>query len=225
MRISIAIDGPAGAGKSTVARGIADDLGIVYLDTGAMYRAVGLWMLRNSIDVRDEMSVVSHLNGFHLDFDCVDGDMVVCLDGEDVSRLIRTDDVSMAASCVSAFAPVRSRLVAIQQEIASGMSVVAEGRDIGQVVLPNATLKVYLDAIPMVRAQRRQSDLLKRGEKLDLVDVLKSIEERDKQDMTRSVSPLMRLPDALYIDSTFMSVDNVMSTIYWGVVEALVKAG
>lgn len=222
---SLAIDGPGGAGKSTVAKQIARDLQILYLDTGAMYRALGLWMLKHNVDVDDELIVVSRLNDVIVDLVSNKDGISVYTNGNDVTDYIRTDEVSMSASTVSKYRDVRERLVKRQQEIASVSNVVAEGRDIGSVVLPDAFLKVYLDADPEVRARRRYNDMLARDScfGVSIEDVLFALKKRDEQDMNRAESPLKRLPDALYIDSTDMSVQDVVSTIYEACVIKMLK--
>ena len=215
---SLAIDGPGGAGKSTVAKQIASDLKILYLDTGAMYRALGLWMLEHNVDVDDEQLVVCHLNDVIVDLVSGKDRISVYSNGNDVTDYIRTDEVSMSASTVSKYRAVRERMVERQQAIASVCDVVAEGRDIGSVVLPDAFLKVYLDADPEVRARRRYDDMVSRDSRSSQIvtfeDVLFALKKRDEQDMNRAESPLKRLPDALYIDSTNMTVKDVVNEIY-----------
>lgn len=215
---SLAIDGPGGAGKSTVAKQIASDLKILYLDTGAMYRALGLWMLEHNVDVDDEQLVVCHLNDVIVDLVSGKDRISVYSNGNDVTDYIRTDEVSMLASTVSKYRAVRERMVERQQAIASVCDVVAEGRDIGSVVLPDAFLKVYLDADPEVRARRRYDDMVSRDSRSSQIvtfeDVLFALKKRDEQDMNRAESPLKRLPDALYIDSTNMTVKDVVNEIY-----------
>ena len=199
---SLAIDGPGGAGKSTVAKQIARDLQILYLDTGAMYRALGLWMLKHNVDVDDELIVVSRLNDVIVDLVSNKDGISVYTNGNDVTDYIRTDEVSMSASTVSKYRDVRERLVKRQQEIASVSNVVAEGRE-----------------------RRRYNDMLARDScfGVSIEDVLFALKKRDEQDMNRAESPLKRLPDALYIDSTDMSVQDVVSTIYEACVIKMLK--
>jgi CMP/dCMP kinase len=204
-RITVAIDGPAGAGKSTLARRIAGKLGYLYIDTGAMYRAVALWALRTGVSTTDMHRLEQLANEAQIDF--APGDRVL-LNGEDVSEAIRTLEVSQAASEVSRVPAVRRALVSKQREIGERASVVMEGRDIGSVVFPDATVKIFLDAVPEVRAERRasESDLPK-----DVV--AEQIRERDRRDQTRPHSPLVQAPDAVYFDTTGLSIDEVEAAL------------
>lgn len=217
--ISIAIDGPSGAGKSTVAKGVAKRLGIVYVDTGAMYRAIGLKTIRKGIpsDDRERVTALLPETDVSLRFD--DGVQSVLLDGEDVSGLIRTQEVSNAASKVSAIPEVRYKLVELQQKLAKGTSLTMDGRDIGTHVLPNAEYKFYVTASPDARTSRRYKELLEKGTLGDMTfnELLVEMIERDKRDAGRDCMPLKKAPDALLIDTTYLgkeeSVDAVMKYI------------
>lgn len=212
--IKIAIDGPSGAGKSTLARRIAQELGIIYLDTGAMYRAVALKAIRLGIDTRDREGVSRIMPDIDISVDYHDGIQRIYLDGEDVSSAIRTNEVSMGASNVSAFPEVRTRLVALQQEIARNNPVVMDGRDIGTKVLPDAGLKIFLTATAEERARRRYLELQEKG-LLDKTfeELVAEIQERDHNDSTREHSPLKKADDAIVIDSTGKSVDELVAII------------
>ena len=211
--ITIAIDGPVGAGKSCIAALVAKRLGILYLDTGAMYRAVGLYMLRNGVDPHDAINVAKRAPLVHVDVRYEDGEQRVLLGGEDVSEAIRNNEVSMAASAVSAVAVVRHLMVSRQQEIARARSLVMDGRDIGTCVLPEATLKVYLTAAPEERARRRCQQLAQKGVDVPLAQVLSELKARDHADMTRAVSPLRQADDAVLIDSTSLTIEQVVDRI------------
>ncbi len=208
-RIVLAIDGPAGAGKSTIARALADRLGYVYIDTGAMYRAVALWATRLGVGL-DDMHRLERL-ALEADIQLTAGTNIVLLNNEDVTEAIRTPEISDAASKVSAVPAVRRALVEAQRRMAAEASVVMEGRDIGTVVFPDATVKVFLDAAPEVRASRRIDDLAARG--ADTSAVAEQIAERDHRDRTRAEAPLVQAPDATYIDSSALSPDGVVEAI------------
>lgn len=212
--IRIAIDGPSGAGKSTLARRVAKELGIIYLDTGAMYRAVALKAIRLGINTRDRESVSNLLPDIDISVEYHDGAQNIYLDGEDVSSAIRTNEVSMGASNVSAFPEVRTKLVALQQEIARHNPVVMDGRDIGTKVLPDAGLKIFLTASVEERAQRRYNELKEKG-LLDKTfeELVAEIEERDHNDSTREHSPLKKAEDAVVLDSTGKTVEELVAII------------
>jgi len=195
----VAIDGPAGAGKSTLARRIAEKLGYLYIDTGAMYRAVALWALRAGVALSDMHRLEQLANAARIEF--VPGDSKVFLNDEDVSQAIRSPEVGSAASQVSLVPAVRRALVTKQRAMGERASVVMEGRDIGSVVFPNATVKIFLDAQPEVRAQRRSIETA-----LPEAEVAGQIEERDRRDRTRPHSPLVQAPDAVYVDTTGLSI-------------------
>ena len=202
---SIAIDGPAGAGKSTVARAAAQALGAMYLDTGAMYRTVGLHFLReNLLDDKDE--IARRVDGLDVQVKFINGVQHMLLEGEDVTEAIRTPEASMAASAVGAVPEVRAYLVRLQQETARGISIVMDGRDIGTMVLPNATLKVYLTATAEVRALRRYAELRGKGEAPAYHCVLDDLVERDYNDMHRAASPLQRAEDAQLLDTSNLTL-------------------
>ena len=211
---SVAIDGPSGAGKSTVARALAARTGALYLDTGAMYRAVGLYMLRAGVDPRDAAAVAQRVDGADVRVQYVDGlGQRVYLGREDVSEQIRQQQVSMAASAVSAVPAVRERMVDMQRQIARGHSVVMDGRDIGTKVLPDATLKVYLSADSAVRARRRYEELRAKGATDTYEQVLEEMKRRDYDDSTRAASPLCQADDAVFVDSTGMSEREVVERV------------
>ncbi len=209
---SIAIDGPSGAGKSTIARALAKSLGAMYLDTGAMYRAFGLYMLRRGA-ASDPAAIAACVDDVDITVDYVDGAQRIFLGGEDVSAAIREPEVSMAASNVSAVPEVRGRMVALQRKIAEGHSVVMDGRDIGTVVLPNATLKVFLTASPEERARRRCLELEEKGISEPYEKVLKEMIERDYQDTHRAASPLRQARDARHVDSSDLTLDETVAVI------------
>ena len=213
MSFQIAIDGPAGAGKSTVAKRVAAELGFIYVDTGAMYRAMGLYFLDNGVDTDDEAAVNASLDGAEVTLEIVDGNQVVFLNGKDVNGRIRTEEAGMMASKTSAYAENRKKLVAMQQKIAASQNVVMDGRDIGTVVLPDAPLKIYLTASTRTRAERRYKELLEKGQEADLAAIEKDIEQRDYQDMHREHSPLRRADDAVLVDSSELNIDEVVQKI------------
>jgi cytidylate kinase len=205
----IAIDGPGGAGKSTVAKAVAKKLKIEYIDTGAMYRALALKMMRENVPPQDCLELRKVLNETQIDFS--DGD--IFLDGENISNLIRTPEVSMAASEYSAIPFVREKLVEAQQKMGESKSVIMDGRDIGTVVFPDAKYKYFITADAEERAKRRYEELMAKGEEAVFEDVLKDIQERDSNDRTREASPLKQAEDAQVIDTTNMSVEDAVSYI------------
>ena len=211
--LNIALDGPAGSGKSTIAKVLAQDYNILYLDTGAMYRACALKALRLGIDVKDGEKVSNMLPNLNVQVEYKDGKQHTILDGEDVSLAIRENAVSMAASHVSAHPAVRTKMVEMQREIAGNMSCVLDGRDIGSTVLPNAKFKFFITADSKVRATRRFKELQARGEIVDFDKLHEEIKMRDKQDSEREFSPLICAKDAIIIDTSEMNVDEVIATI------------
>jgi cytidylate kinase len=212
-KISIAIDGPAGAGKSTVAKKIAEKLGILYLDTGAMYRAVALKAIRQGINTKDVNDVSELVSDINIDVKYIENIQHEYLEGEDVTGLIRTPEVSVGASDVAAVKQVRIKMVEIQRKIASQYSVVMDGRDIGTYVLPKADLKIFLTASIEERALRRYNELIERKNFVDLCNIRKDIEYRDQNDSSRSFAPLQKAEDAVEIDTTKMTIDEVVGKI------------
>lgn len=213
MNHNIAIDGPAGAGKSTIAKKIAQKRKVIYVDTGAMYRAMALFLLRQGIGPQETEKISAKCEEADITICYENGEQVVLLNGENVNGLIRTEEVSHMASGSSANPQVRKKLVRLQQALAAREDVVMDGRDIGTCVLPDAAVKVYLTAGVGVRARRRYEELLARGEVCDLSEIEKDIEERDRQDMTREISPLRQAEDAVLIDSSDMSIDDVVDAV------------
>lgn len=213
MSNNIAIDGPAGAGKSTIAKRVAKTLGYIYVDTGAMYRAMALYMLKNNISKDDIPAIEKACEDVDISIDYIDGEQVVLLMGENVNGFIRTEEVGKMASVSSSVGKVREKLVSLQQKMASEKNVVMDGRDIGTVVLPDAKCKIYLTASSFVRAKRRYNELIEKGEECDLAEIEKGIIERDHNDMTRAISPLKQADDAVLVDSSDMTIDDVVNTI------------
>lgn len=213
MAYSIAIDGPAGAGKSTIAKRVAKELGFVYVDTGAMYRAMAIYFVDNGIDGGDEAAVSKACADVDVKITYEDGAQQVILNGENVTGRLRHEEVGRMASKVAVYAAVRSKLVELQRQLAAGTDVIMDGRDIGTCVLPNATVKVYLTASVDARAKRRYDELVEKGEKQD-IDVIKAdIEKRDYNDMHRDISPLRQAEDAVLVDSSDMDIDEVTAAI------------
>ena len=210
---SIAIDGPAGAGKSTVAREVAKRLNYIYIDTGAMYRAIGYYYVSQGLSIDDEEIVNKYLGEIKIEITYVDKVQQIILNGENISTLIRTEEAGHAASVVSTYQKVREKLVSLQQELAKTTSVVMDGRDIGTVVLPNADLKIYLTASTLERAKRRYKELSLKGIETSLEEIQKDIEQRDYRDMNRENSPLKQADDAVFIDSSDMTIEEVIETI------------
>ena len=213
QKYNIAIDGPAGSGKSTVAKLLANDCHILYLDTGAMYRACALAALRAGIDVVDEVQVCELMRDLALSVVYRDGVQHTLLGNEDVSALLRSPEVSMAASTISRHPSVRLKMVEKQREIAGKMSCVLDGRDIGTFVLPDADFKFYLTASPEVRAKRRYDEMVARGEQVDFEALKRDIAARDEQDSTRALAPLKKADDAILIDTSDMTVDEVLDML------------
>ena len=206
--ISVAIDGPAGAGKSTLARRLAADFGYIYVDTGAMFRTIGLYALRAGKEPKDNEAVDALLPNITLEFAFIEGEQHIYLNGEDVSTAIRTEEVGMAASAVGANPAVRAFLLEMQRDFARRSSVIMDGRDIGTVVLPNATVKIFLTATPEARAERRYKELLMKGEKHDYQNVLADVRARDYQDTHRAAAPLRQAEDAVLVDTSELNFDQ-----------------
>ena len=211
--VSIAIDGPAGAGKSTVAKLTARKTGYIYVDTGAMYRAMALFLIRRGVGAEDAEAISRVSQEADISIEYRDGEQVVLLGGENVNPYLRTQEVSAMASRSSAVPQVRTRLVELQQELAAAQNVVMDGRDIGTVVLPDAQVKIYLTASVEVRARRRFLELQEKGEPAVLEEIAAEIAERDHRDMTREVSPLRQAEDAVLVDTSDMGIDEVADRI------------
>lgn len=206
--ISVAIDGPSGAGKSSLAKRLAADLGYVYVDTGAMYRSIGLYAVRQGADLRDAGAVAALLPQIRLDIRLEDGTQHIYLNGEDVSEAIRAEEIGMAASAVSAHPAVRSFLLETQRGLAANQNVLMDGRDIGTVVLPHATVKIFLTASAEARARRRCKELQEKGEPAVYETVLADIQQRDYQDTHREVAPLKQAEDAILVDTSTIGFDQ-----------------
>ncbi|MGN0808235.1 MAG: (d)CMP kinase [Candidatus Coproplasma sp.] len=219
--INIAVDGPAGSGKSTVCKLIAEKMGILYLDTGAMYRAIALQCIRQNSDYAEKDSVKNIVEKLKLKIEYKDGRQVTLLDGEDVSDQIRTPQVSLIASYVSAYSFVRQKMVSLQREIAKKTSCILDGRDIGTNVLPDCRYKFYLTASAEIRAKRRYDDEKYKGAEQSYDEVLREINERDFQDKNRAVAPLKQADDAIVIDTSSMNIDEVVSEIIKSIQEKI----
>ena len=206
--ISVAIDGPAGAGKSTLARRLAADFGYIYVDTGAMFRTIGLYALRAGKDPKDNEAVNALLPNITLEFTFIEGEQHIYLNGEDVSTAIRTEEVGMAASAVGANPAVRAFLLEMQRDMARTQNILMDGRDIGTVVLPNATVKIFLTASAEARAQRRAKELAEKGQPADFATVLADIRQRDYQDSHRAVAPLKQADDAILVDTSSIGLQE-----------------
>ena len=212
--LTIAIDGPSGAGKSTITTRLANKLGIFQLNTGALYRAIGLYYLENNIDVNNTNEVLKHINDIDIKVKYDGIDQITLLNGENVNSKLRTPEVDNICSITSQIPELREHILTIQQEAAKNHSLIIEGRDIGAVVLPNATFKFYLDASPEVRANRRVHDEKNGKNIFDYDKVLADIIERDRRDTQRKISPLVRLPEAIYVNSDNMSIEEVVDYMY-----------
>ena len=210
---NIAIDGPAGAGKSTVAKKVAKELSFVYVDTGAMYRAMALYLLRKGVNREDPDEIGEACQNAEISIEYQNGEQIVLLDGENVNDYLRTEEVSGMASVSSAVPRVRAKLLDLQRKLARTMSVVMDGRDIGTTILPDADVKIYLTASSLTRARRRYLEYQERGEDCNLAEIQKTIEERDHRDMTREVSPLCQAKDAVLVDSSELTIDETVEKI------------
>ena len=213
MSYNVAIDGPAGAGKSTIAKAVAKKMGLIYVDTGAMYRAMALHMLKKGINIENDADVIAECVNPDITIKYEDGVQVVYLNGENVNAFLRTEEVGNAASKTSVLMPVRVRLVELQQKLAAESDCIMDGRDIGTCVLPNADVKIYLTASSAVRAKRRYDELTAKGEVCDIAEIQRIIEERDYRDMNREASPLKQADDAVLVDTSDMSIDEVIAKI------------
>lgn len=211
--MNIAIDGPAGAGKSTIAKRIARKLGYIYVDTGAMYRAMAYYLIQNQVDAADQEAIAAACQHADISICYQDGEQVVLLNGENVNAYLRTEAVGNMASVSSVVPEVRKKLVELQQKLARETDVVMDGRDIGTVVLPDADVKVYLTASVETRAKRRFLELQEKGEPADLAKIAADIEDRDYRDMHRDISPLRQAEDATLVDSSDMTIDQVVERI------------
>lgn len=210
---NIAIDGPAGAGKSTIARLAAKRLGFVYVDTGAMYRAIALYFLRKGIRPEDVQTIASLVQGAEITIRYVDGTQQVILNGEDVSEQIRTEEVGNMASATSAIPAVRAHLLELQRNLAASANVIMDGRDIGTCILPDADVKIFLTASTSVRAMRRYRELQEKGMMCNLEEIEQDIIERDARDMNRETAPLKQAEDAMLLDSSDMTLEQVVQAI------------
>lgn len=210
---NIAIDGPAGAGKSTVAQKVAKELSFVYVDTGAMYRAMALYLLRKGVNREDPDEIGEACQNAEISIEYQNGEQIVLLDGENVNAHLRTEEVSAMASVSSAVPRVREKLLDLQRKLARTMSVVMDGRDIGTTILPDADVKIYLTASSLTRARRRYLEYQEKGELCDLAEIQKTIEERDQRDMTREISPLCQAEDAVLVDSSELTIDETVEKI------------
>ena len=213
MSHNVAIDGPAGAGKSTIAKRIARRLGYIYVDTGAMYRAMAYYLIQNQVDAADKEAIAAACQHADISICYQDGEQVVLLNGENVNAYLRTEAVGNMASVSSVVPEVRKKLVELQQKLARETDVVMDGRDIGTVVLPDADVKVYLTASVETRAKRRFLELQEKGEPADLAKIAADIEDRDYRDMHRDISPLRQAEDATLVDSSNMTIDQVVERI------------
>ena len=207
--LRVAIDGPGGTGKSTIAKAVASRLGLEYIDTGAMYRSIALKSIRLTVDPEDENAVVDMLSDTVIDFD----DNKVFLDGEDVSGLIRTNEISMQASTISKLGPVRAKVDEVSKRLAATKNVVMEGRDIGTAVIPDAEVKIFMTADPAVRAKRRYDQLIEQGKSANLEEIKDEIEKRDYQDSHREINPLKQAEDAVFLDTSEMSIEENIDAV------------
>ena len=213
MSFNIAIDGPAGAGKSTIAKRVASSLSFIYVDTGAMYRAMALFLHRNGVSAEDTETIAKECTNADISIRYRDNEQVVLLNGENVNPYLRTEEVSRMASKSSAVPEVRAHLLALQRNLASTYNVVMDGRDIGTVILPDAQVKIFLTASPETRAKRRYEELIQKGQEADYQEVLTEIINRDARDMNRETAPLKQAEDAFLVDSSDMTLAEVEETI------------
>ena len=216
MSMNIAIDGPAGAGKSTIAKRLAKKLGFIYVDTGAMYRAMAYYFLQHNIDAKDENAIAAACPDVDVTITYENGEQQVLLNGENVNGVIRNEEVGNMASSTSVYPVVRKKLVELQRQLAKSADVIMDGRDIGTCVLPDAQVKIYLTASSATRAKRRFDELSEKGVSCDLAEIEKDIIDRDYRDMHRETSPLCQAEDAVLVDSSEMNIDEVVDAIYQG---------
>lgn len=213
MSYSVAIDGPAGAGKSTIAKMLSKEMGYIYVDTGAMYRAMAVYFSQNGIDPDNEEMINEAVKNVDIVIEYKDGAQQVILNGVNVTSLLRTEETGKMASKTSKYAAVRSKLVELQRNLAKSTDVLMDGRDIGTTVLPDAFVKIYLTASTEARAKRRYDELVEKGEECDYEEIKKDIESRDYQDMHREISPLRKADDAVLVDTSDMGIEEVINTI------------
>ena len=221
MSYNIAIDGPAGAGKSTIAKKLAKELGYVYVDTGAMYRAIAYYFLQNQVDVNDEEAIASACPNVNVTIAYQNGDQQVLLNAENVNGVIRKEEVGKTASTTSVYPVVRAKLMDLQRELAMKENVIMDGRDIGTVVLPNADVKIFLTASSKVRAKRRYDELTEKGVECDFDEIEKDIIDRDYRDMHRETAPLKQAEDAILLDSSELDIDGVVNRMKEIIKEAI----
>ena len=213
MIYNIAIDGPAGAGKSTIARRVAKELSFIYVDTGAMYRAMALYLLRREVNKDDTEQIGNICQDAEISIEYQNGEQIVLLNDENVNSYLRTEEVGNMASVSSAVPRVREKLLSLQRKLAKDMSVVMDGRDIGTTILPDADVKIYLTASSLTRAKRRYLELQEKGTVCNLDEIQKDIEERDQRDMNREISPLRQAKDAVLVDSSDLTIQQVVDRI------------
>lgn len=213
MVTNIAIDGPAGAGKSTIARRVAKELSFIYVDTGAMYRAMALYLLRKEVNKDDTEQIGNICQDAEISIEYQNGEQIVLLNDENVNSYLRTEEVGNMASVSSAVPRVREKLLSLQRKLARDMSVVMDGRDIGTTILPDADVKIYLTASSLTRAKRRYLELQEKGTVCNLDEIQKDIEERDQRDMNREISPLRQAEDAVLVDSSDLTIQQVVDRI------------
>ncbi|MBQ3036139.1 MAG: (d)CMP kinase [Lachnospiraceae bacterium] len=213
MAFNVAIDGPAGAGKSTIAKSVAAELNFIYVDTGAMYRAIALYLIRNGIKADESAKISEKCKEAQVSIQYVDGKQVVLLNGEDVNPYIRTEEVGNMASASSTNPDVRAQLLDLQRDLAAKNDVIMDGRDIGTNILPGAQVKIYLTASIEVRAKRRYNELIAKGMECDLKEIEKDIAERDERDMNREIAPLKQAEDAVFLDTSDMGIEEVKNAI------------
>lgn len=213
MAYSVAIDGPAGAGKSTIAKLISREMGYIYVDTGAMYRAMAVYFSKNKVNPEDESAINEAVKNVDIKIEYQNGEQQVILNGENVTGLLRTEETGNMASKTSKYKEVRSKFVELQRELAKTTDVVMDGRDIGTTVLPDAFVKIYLTASSDARAKRRYDELMAKGEQCDLSAIKEDIEKRDYQDMHREISPLKQAEDAVLLDTSDMNIEQVVAAM------------